>query len=272
MTLKLSLYISVWKISGLKSQTWQVWRKHYTTTTSSLHICLILVHYKTWNCSAERSASSLFLNLKKAYWMNNIAVSCTYCYSCQMCPNGIRTSSIMTLVCFKLFALSLSVCLPFRNWACWLLSMRRVASPKAQTTPFWRNYTVDTQWVHTHTWKPTWLLYTCSSTLYPSPTDSKAIKMTHIRAPKLLNPSWGNAFTAHQLRQPQRVKPLSWLMNRLLHWMSVQHSYTPPGAPAHEHNNTEMWSAILWVWPALCAGEKSFLWLTEITRTIQSET
>lgn len=33
----------------------------------------------------------------------------------------------------------------FRNWACWLLSMRRVASPKAQTTPFWKNCTADTQ-------------------------------------------------------------------------------------------------------------------------------
>lgn len=111
-----------------------------------------------------------------------------------MCPNGIITSSIMTAVCFTLSAPL--VCLPFRNWACWLLSMRRVASPKARTTPSWRNCTADTQWVHTHIRKHT--SFTCLLG-----ETHKDIKMIHIPPPPT------------QLRQPKRAKPLPRPMNCL---------------------------------------------------------
>lgn len=93
---------------------------------------------------------------------------------------------------------------------------------------------------------------------FTHPDFHKAIKMTYIPPPKLLNPSRGNAFTTHQLRRPQRVK--TWLVNCLLRLRaSVQHLYTPLSALTCEHNKAEMWSAILWVWSALCAGEKSVL-------------
>lgn len=137
-------------------------REYYT------HVVLIYLHLAWWHDSccmtvcifrnmkqgvAQHRACSvnlLFIN-KRENWMNYYAVSWTHCYnkSCQMCPNGIITSSIMTAVCFNVSAPL--VCLPFRNWACWLLSMRRVASPKARTTPFWRNCTAAMQWVHAHT-------------------------------------------------------------------------------------------------------------------------
>ncbi len=99
---------------------------------NSMTVCFF-----TKSVTKHRSSSvnPLFIN-KKENWMNYYAVSWTHCYtkSCQMCPDGIITSSIMTVVCFTLS--TPLVCLPFRNWACWLLSMRKVASPKARTTPF----------------------------------------------------------------------------------------------------------------------------------------
>lgn len=79
------------------------------------------------------------------------AVSWTHCCheSFQICTYGITTSSIMTAVCFTPSTLLFS--LHCRNWVCWLLSMRRAVSPKAQTTRFWRSCTVDMQWVqHAH--------------------------------------------------------------------------------------------------------------------------
>lgn len=49
---------------------------------------------------------TFFFIYERENWMNYYAVSWTHCYnkSCQMCPNGIITSSIMTAVCFTLSA------------------------------------------------------------------------------------------------------------------------------------------------------------------------
>lgn len=90
------------KITNLASLEETLHYNHFIPTYLSDFTSLYDVKLLCWaQCLLSLS------QLKKAYWMNNIAVSCMHCYSCQMCPNGIRTSSIMTLVCFKLFAPSL---------------------------------------------------------------------------------------------------------------------------------------------------------------------
>lgn len=166
-----------------------------------------------------------------------------------MCPNGIITSSVMTAVCFTISApLSVSPLetghVGSHQWG-ESLPQRHGLHPVGETAQPTRSESTRTHG-NLHTYFP------CH------PQAPKDITMAHINPSELLDPK-------KSLRHPpaQRVKPLYSLTNRLLPlvqpWTSVQHLYKPPGALTCEHNNAEMWSAILRVWSALCAGEKSVL-------------
>lgn len=156
-----------------------------------------------------------------------------------MCANKSFNSNSND--CFTLSALL--VFLPFRNWACWLLSTRRVASPKAQTTPFWRNCTADMQWVHKHERKRT--SHTCTPCCTDIPSllgisQDKARPPTHHQ--NILN----TAFTA-QITLPRRGEHFSRWMKSTAAFSALLHvgrctTYMCPRAALTCKHNTETWS------------------------------
>lgn len=120
--------------------------------------------------------------------------------------------------------------------------MRRVASPKARTTPYWRNCTADTLWVHTHAWKH--ILHTCTQRCIHT-LPGRHSQRQKKRPISLHQNSLTPAFTTH-LRLPQRGKHPSWQMNRLVplaqHWTSVWHLHMPR---SHSHMQTQQYGNVI---------------------------
>lgn len=150
--------------------------------------------------------------------------------------------------------------------------MRRVASPKARTTPFWRNCTADTQWVHTHTWKHTHTFHTSQGDtrkdIKNDPCPSTKAELVggggiSSDSPKELNLSPGRWFA--------RCFRCRVVCAALVH------------APERSHMQTQQcWNAISHsqgLISIVCRRkecpqktQQGFLWLTGKTEVVQSET